>query len=602
MIKSQLVQTIFIKSWRPYLWIAISSFLLYGHVVFFSEYTHYDDHFLIVDNYSKIDELSDIGRQFFEDVGHLGQGGSLYRPMLNVSFILGTQISGTDLWGHFLINVLLHTGSCLLLFVMLLNLGVSRAVSFILSFIFTIHPALTQSIAWISGRNDSLLAFFTLLCFISFLKFVSSSSYKWYFAHLIFFAFALFTKETTIVFPLVLLFYLFVVHKDKAHTTQIIGLFVVWIVVFVNWYLLRIAAQITPITSPLRVIKNLFSDLWIVFFYFGKIFWPVDLTFAPLYPDINILSGILSALFLLSIIIYSKNRNWKMMLFGILWFGLLLIPTFIYHSNKVDYHIPYYEHRLYVPMIGIIILLSSLTFIKKKNLLTRFIPFLLGIVIVFLGWKSYCQTLHFQNFITLRQYSAESSPHDRWLYSAIERMSMPLSLKQQIQNYQIPSDAPVIDIETSDSTKNCIRTRSMLETLENRFKKDSSNKELVHSLALVNYARGFFMRSEELFLFAKTLDPQNADIPYNFGIFYYDAHRPKQAEQEWLLSLKLNSSFGNVYNNLIYLYYEQGEFVKAWTNYQLALKQGIIVPDGLIKEIKSKLQKQEKSVANYSKG
>ncbi|MGA3288096.1 MAG: hypothetical protein ABSD46_11800 [Bacteroidota bacterium] len=589
MIKSQIVKDIFIKSWRPYFWIALSSFLLYGHVIFFSEYTHYDDHFLIVDNYSKIDELSDIGRQFLEDVGHQGQGGNLYRPMLNVSFILGTQISGTELWGHFLINVLLHTGSCLLLFVMLLNLGVSRAISFILSFIFTIHPALTQSIAWISGRNDSLLAFFILLCFISFLKFMSSSSYKWYFAHLLFFAFALFTKETVIVFPIVLLFYIFIVHKDKAHTTQIIGLIVVWIVVFVNWYILRIAAQIAQFDSPLRVIKNLFSDLWIVFFYLGKIFWPVDLTFGPLYPDINILPGILSTLFLLGIIVFSKNRNWKIILFGVLWFGLLLIPTFIYHSNKLEFHIPYYEHRIYVPMIGIVILLSSLTFTKKIHLLKRLIPYLLGIVIVFLGWKSYSQTLHFQNFITLRQYSAETSPHDVWLYSSIERMSLPLSLKQQIQNYQIPLNAPVIDIEASDSTKNCRRTRDLLETLENRFKKDSSNKELIHELAIVNYARGFFMRAEELFLFAKKLDPQNADIPYNLGILYYDAHRYRQTELEWLLSLKLNPSFGNSYINLTYLYYEQGEFVKAWTKCQLALKQGIIVPNSLIKEIKSKL-------------
>jgi len=589
MIKSQLVQTVFIKSWRPYFWIAISSFLLYGHVIFFSEYTHYDDHFLIVDNYSKISKLSDIGRQFLEDVGHQGQGGNLYRPMLNVSLILGTQISGTELWGHFLINVLLHTGSCILLFVMLLNLGVSRAISFILSFIFTIHPALTQSVAWISGRNDSLLAFFILLSFISFLKFISSSSYKWYFAHLLSFAFALFTKETTIVFPLILLFYIFAIYKDKANTTHIIGLIVIWIVVFVNWYLLRIAAQIAQFTSPLRVIKNLVSDLWIVFFYFGKIFWPIDLTFGPLQPDINILPGILSTLFLLSIIIYSKNRNWKMLLFGILWFGLFLIPTFIYHSNKVDYHIPYYEHRIYVPMIGIVILLSSLTFTKKINLLKRLIPFLLTIVIVFLGWKSYRQTLHFRNFITLRQYSAETSPHDVWLYSSIERMSLPLSLKQQIQNYQIPLDAPVIDVEANDSTKNCSRTRDILEILESKFINDSSNKELMHALAIVNYARGFFIRAEELFLSAKKIDPQNADIPYNLGILYYDAHRYKQTELEWLLSLNLNPSYGNAYLNLAYLYYEQGEFVKAWTNCQLALKQGMTVPTGLIKEIKNKL-------------
>lgn len=417
---------------------------------------------------------------------------------------------------------------------------------------------------------------------------MSSSSFKWYFAHLLFFACALFTKETTVVYPLVLLFYILIIHKDKAHINQIIGLVIAWIVVFVEWYILRNTAQIAHLTEPLRVFWNLFSDLWIVFFYIGKIFWPVDLAFGPLKSDLNIIPGILSTLFLLGIIIYSKNRNWKIISFGALWFSLLLIPTFVYHPNVVDNHIPYYEHRIYVPMIGIFILLSSLTFGKRNILLNKLIPYFLGIVIIFLGWKSYHQTYRFQNFLTLRQYSAETSPHDKVLYSMIERMSLPLPLKEQIQNYKIPFDAPLMDVQTDELSKTCRRTRDILETLEKKYKVDPSNKELIHALAIVNYARGFFVRAEKLFIDAKELDPNNADIPYNFGIFYYDAHRHRQTESEWLLSLRLNPSLGNAYLNLAYLYYEQGDYEKAWTNCQLALKQGTIVSNELIKEIKSK--------------
>lgn len=362
MIQPQLFRSIFVKTWRSYFWIVFLSVLIYGHIIFFSEYTYFDDSFLIRDNYSKIEKLSDIGRQFFEDVGHLGQGGSLYRPMLNVSFILSAQVSGTALWGHYLLNILLHVGACIFLFILLLNLGVSRSISFLFSALFTIHPALTQSIAYISGRNDSLLAFFILPCFIAFLKFLSSSSYKWYLLHLLFFAMALFTKETTIVFPVISLFYVFVVYNRKITLPQITALIVAWIVVFVNWYFLRIYAQITQLTSPMHVLKILGSDFWIVFFYFGKIFLPFNLSFGPLDLDINILTGIISTLFLIGIIAFSQDRDWKSILFGLLWFGLFLIPTFVYNTNKAEYHIPYYEHRIYVPMIGIVLLLSSLKF------------------------------------------------------------------------------------------------------------------------------------------------------------------------------------------------------------------------------------------------
>jgi tetratricopeptide (TPR) repeat protein len=167
-------------------------------------------------------------------------------------------------------------------------------------------------------------------------------------------------------------------------------------------------------------------------------------------------------------------------------------------------------------------------------------------------------------------------------------MSLPLPLKEQIQNYKIPFDAPLMDVQTDELSKTCRRTRDILETLEKKYKVDPSNKELIHALAIVNYARGFFVRAEKLFIDAKELDPNNADIPYNFGIFYYDAHRHRQTESEWLLSLRLNPSLGNAYLNLAYLYYEQGDFEKAWTNCQLALKQGTIVSNELIKEIKSK--------------
>ena len=97
------------------------------------------------------------------------------------------------------------------------------------------------------------------------------------------------------------------------------------------------------------------------------------------------------------------------------------------------------------------------------------------------------------------------------------------------------------------------------------------------------------VRAEELFLSAENLDAHNPTIPYNLGILYYDAHHYKQAEQEWLSSLKLNPAFGNAYLNLTYLYYEQGLFEQAWTNYQLTLKQGIAVPDGLMHEIQNNL-------------
>jgi hypothetical protein len=398
---------------------------------------------------------------------------------------------------------------------------------------------------------------------------------------------ALFTKETTIIFPLVVLFYLFFINKNKTNKVQIIGLIVCWLIVFINWYTLRIAARIAPFASPLKVVKNLFSDFWIVLFYFGKIFWPFNLGFGPLKPDVSILPGIISVLLLLDIIILFSNRNWKIVIFGFLWFGLFIIPTLVYHP-KVVIHIPYYEHRIYVPMIGIVILLSCMTFSKKIIFPKLLIPIFLGSVIVLFVCMSHHLTYHFQNFLTLRQYAAESSPHDRWLYNSIDRMRLPLSLKEQIQTYKIRSDASPIDLEVDDSIKNCRQTRDILKILEIKLKDNPSNRELLHALAIAKFARGFFVESERLFISAKALDPQNANIPFNLGILYYDSRRYNQSEQEWLSAVKLDPAFGDAYLDLSYLYYQQGQFDLAWNNCQQGLKHGADVPSSLVQEIASK--------------
>ncbi len=240
-------EKIFLQSWRPYAGLLLIAFLIYGHILSFSEYTYYDDVLLIEKNFSHIDQLSDIGKAFFEDAGHQGQGGTLYRPLLTVSLMLDAQISGTALWAYRLTDVALHAVSCLLLFVFLNLLGVERRFSFLASILFCAHPALTQAVAWIPGRNDSLLAVFVLACFISFLKFVATPSAKLYVLQLLFFTLALFTKETAIVIAPLALIYYTVIKKERLFSLAVAMLSVGWIVVAANWHFMRYISAIAPI-------------------------------------------------------------------------------------------------------------------------------------------------------------------------------------------------------------------------------------------------------------------------------------------------------------------------------------------------------------------
>jgi protein O-mannosyl-transferase len=568
------IRDFFLHSWHPYLVLTIIGFLLYLPIFSFSEYTYLDDHFLIVESYSHIDKISDVGHAFLEDVSHQYQGGNLYRPLLMVSLILSAQLSGTAPWGYHLIDILLHCACCCLLFAVLQILGFKRQSSFIASLFFCIHPVITQAVAWIPGRNDSLLAVFILSAFIAYTKFLSSSSLKWYSIQFFCFTFAMFTKESAIVFPFLALWYSVSLQRKKILSLQTIFLLAGWGIIVVNWHVLRSAAQIVPIGDKLQAAAEVFSNFRIVLFYLGKIFWPFDLSYAPILSDIRITAGVVSLGLLIALLIIAERKAWKLLFFGILWFIAFLIPTF-FRTPK------FCEHRIYIPFMGILIVLLSLSFTHIKPFLKRGISFIGAMVFCVLVWLSYTHAFDFKNNMSLIEFDARSSPNDLGRYNVITRMYIPQTLSQKIHSLQ------GISQQFTDTSLSVPREElwNVIDILNLELRLNLQNPELHHALAVAYFARGFLLSSEKNFLIAMQKSPNDPIIPYNLGILYYTGHEMKKAEESWLEALRRDSLMGKAYLNLSYLYYEIGQNDLARVHCQKAMQCGIHVIPEFIKEI-----------------
>lgn len=82
-----------------------------------------------------------------------------YSPVQLLMHSVAWQLFGTDVFGHHLLNLLLHTGGSLLLVPLLLSVGVPRAGALLGSLFFLLHPANVEAVAWISQlkTNASLL-------------------------------------------------------------------------------------------------------------------------------------------------------------------------------------------------------------------------------------------------------------------------------------------------------------------------------------------------------------------------------------------------------------------------------------------------------------
>jgi hypothetical protein len=301
---------IFLEGRRAYVWIFLTGFILYFRTLFFG-LTNFDDLTFVVHNYHFLKNLSHLGQIFGEDVFHRFElGGYFYRPILTCSFMFDTQIAGQTQWFYHLTNILIHLLASGLIFFLLTRLGYREGISFLISVIFVVHPIHTQAVAWLPGRNDSLLTVFILFSFLSMLNFLDRRRKLCLLLHFLFFVLALFTKETAIVFPLLILLYLHWVGPGRISFGLEAGVLSGWSIVIAFWFLLRHFALKTPLRIP-------FSQLLMSFIPFsqssiqflGKLLLPVQLSVLPTIESTSFLPGVIVIITILTGFILTKRKR-----------------------------------------------------------------------------------------------------------------------------------------------------------------------------------------------------------------------------------------------------------------------------------------------------
>ena len=492
----------------PILVVTIITFLLYVRVIGF-EYTGFDDTLLIVENQAFLQDLSNIPQAFQQDIFQVPNHPSskaYYRPILTLSFMCDAQLGEADAKVYHSTNVLLHILACLLLLQFFCFLKLRLETAFTLTLIFAIHPVLSQAVGWIPGRINVLLTLCTLSSMLCLLRALESSKISYLLLHLLFFMLALFTKESGILLSFIGLYYLFFIVKRTRVSKPLLILLSGYTGIVLFWLVLRsIALSDSKAHITLAELsKNFLVNLPLLLQYLSKIIIPYKLSTMSTPQDTNYVLGLVVVLLILLGVALSKTKRWDRIIFGGLWFLLFLVPSFVVPK------LTGFEHRVYLPLVGLLILLSELDFVKDLHLSkkTSALLIMLSSVLIAINIQHISS---FKDGFSFWKTAAEASPH-----SSLAHLNYGAALVGKGHH------------------------EKAIETYKKGIRANPYEPMIHNNLAIAYALKGRHAEAEMEFQEEIRLNPKYSDAYYNLGMFYKTTGRMIKAARMWEETLKID--------------------------------------------------------------
>ncbi|HXY10667.1 MAG TPA: glycosyltransferase family 39 protein, partial [Terriglobales bacterium] len=131
--------------------------------------------------------------------------GGFWHPLTWLSHALDASVFGMNPTGHHYVSLLLHTGSAIFLFLLLLEATGAGWPSLVVAALFALHPENVESVAWAAERKNTLSMFFFMLALWAYGRYVRQGGAKRYVLVIVLFALGLMSKTQIITLPCVLL-------------------------------------------------------------------------------------------------------------------------------------------------------------------------------------------------------------------------------------------------------------------------------------------------------------------------------------------------------------------------------------------------------------
>ena len=526
------------------------------------DFVNFDDHVYVYENPLVVRGLSIEGI-----IGAFAHTHALnWHPLTTLSHMLDCQLYGLKAGGHHLTNIILHTISVLLLFLMLKQITGALWQSAFVAALFAIHPLHVESVAWIAERKDVLSAVFFMLTLAAYARYARAPSTPRYLLVALLFACGLMSKPMLVTLPFVLLLLdnwpLGRLGGQKSEIgSRLRRLITEKVPLFALSALSCAATLLTQRQGPIAIdqlpflwrLNNTFVSYVI---YIWQMLWPARL--AVFYPHPNdrlsLVEITVAIAFLVgvSLLVIYLRRTKPYLVTGWFWYLGMLVPVLGLVQVGEQAHADRYT---YLPQIGLYIMIAwtvgDLHLASRSRGHRALVGVAAALVIVSLSGRATVQASYWKNSETLWNHTLAVTGENDVAHNNLGFLFLRRGeLDKAISEFQAALDIRSRNTETHYS----LGAALIQNNLGNAFARKQLWDEAIDHL-------------QE----AVRLRPDYADAYFNLGSVFFQQGRIDEAIAQWQKALAIRPTDAEAHRNLASALRKQGNVKGAIAEYEQAL-------------------------------
>jgi protein O-mannosyl-transferase len=586
---------------------ALAALVLIGYFNSTTNGFVWDDHQQIVMN-PTLKPAAPITEIFSSDTRFAHQDSGVqnqtYRPLQMLTYRIIAGTFGLSPTAFHLCNLLFAIGCTVAAFAVFRLLTRNTVSAFAAASLFALYPIHTEAVDWIAASPDLGCTLFLLIAFALFLAARRTDPPRqpaWLLPllSLASYAIALLWKETSSVFPLLLLAYILLIEKTGLRAAlKASGAYWATLALYIA---IRVSVLGGPATgirdwalTPLQFLLNITHLLLL---YWLKLAWPFQLNAYYLFSPIRSLSdpraiaAILFAAVAIAGLIYIARRA-ALPAFAALWVCITLLPTLdIYAVGRNVFA----ERYLYLPSIGFCLLLilaaTRLIDLAPEKLRKPAAISLLVVTLTAFAAATIQRNPDWKDDTTLFTQTLRTSPNApfvRVMVAATQNEQSPGSADAE-QNY-----LQAIALAKQETPPDRLDLLAAYKGLASVYTDRSDNPKALQMLAsarelspndpeadtqegLILARAGRWSEAEPLLYRTIALHPDNENLLSTLGLAAWQHDRNLNKAAEWfskaLAAHPDRDSFSaSIHNNLAGVYGEQGDLTSSIAQYKLALE------------------------------